>query len=93
MSRIHGVGNNIAIQKVIAQPVLRQASTESANGMRASDKLELSGVSHLLATLKTNNDIRMEKVAAAKAQIEAGTYEDDAKLATAVDRLIDDLDI
>jgi anti-sigma28 factor (negative regulator of flagellin synthesis) len=44
----------------------------------------------LLKTLK-NNDIRTDKVAAIKAQIEAGTYEDDKKLDAAVDRLLDDL--
>jgi anti-sigma28 factor (negative regulator of flagellin synthesis) len=55
------------------------------------DKLELSGVSHLLTSLKTN-DVRTDKVSTVRAQIEAGTYEDDQKLETAIDRLLDDLE-
>ena len=54
------------------------------------ERVELSGVGHLLGSLKAN-DIRTDKVAAVKAQIEAGTYEDDKKLDVAVDRLLDDL--
>ena len=45
---------------------------------------------HLLKALK-NNDVRTEKVEAIKVQIEAGTYEDDAKMDAAVDRMLDDL--
>ena len=58
--------------------------------MGVTDKVELSGMSHLLKALK-NNDVRTEKVSAIKAQIEAGTYEDDAKMDAAVDRMLDDL--
>ncbi len=47
-------------------------------------------MSHLLKALKTN-DVRAEKVGEIKAQIEAGTYEDDAKMDVAVDRMLDDL--
>ena len=47
-------------------------------------------MSHLLKALK-NNDVRTEKVAAIKAEIEAGTYETDAKMDAAVDRMLDDL--
>ncbi len=47
----------------------------------------------LLRTLKSlqSNDIRADKVAQIKAQIEAGAYEDDQKLDVATDRLLDDL--
>ena len=45
---------------------------------------------HILQALKTN-DIRADKVAAIKAQISDGPYEDDKKLDVAVDRLLDDL--
>ena len=58
--------------------------------MAKSEILEKNSMSHLLKALK-NNDVRTEKVAAIKAQIEAGTYEDDAKMDAAVDRMLDDL--
>jgi negative regulator of flagellin synthesis FlgM len=58
--------------------------------MPATDKLQLSGMNHLLSTLKSN-EIRGAKVASIKSQIAAGTYETDAKLDAAIDRLLDDL--
>jgi len=51
----------------------------------------LAGVGHLLEALKAGNDIRADKVAQIKAQIEGGTYEDFQKLAIAVDRLLDEV--
>jgi anti-sigma28 factor (negative regulator of flagellin synthesis) len=90
MSQINGVGNNNPVQRVVGQPVYRQVSTSEAQGTSAADKLELSGVSHLFNTLKSN-DIRADKVASVRAQIEAGTYETDDKLTIAADRLLDDI--
>lgn len=57
---------------------------------RAADRLELSGASHLLQMAR-NNDVRMEKIQAIKQQIEAGTYDVDAKADAVADRLLDDL--
>jgi negative regulator of flagellin synthesis FlgM len=91
MSRIDGVGNNAAIHKVVNPLTARPTSAEPASRSRAADKLELSGVSHLLASLKTHDGLRVDKVATIKAQIEAGTYESDAKLDGAIDRLLDDV--
>lgn len=90
MSGINGIGNSSAVQRVVNQPVIRQAPPESEVGLRGSDRLELSGMSHLLASLRSSG-IRSEKVAAIKAQIDAGTYENDAKLNAAIDRMIDDV--
>ena len=89
MSRIDGVGNS-PVQRVIGTNVGRPAGASAASAVGPRDKVELSGMSHLLKTLKSN-DIRTDKVAAVRAQIEAGTYEDDTKLDVAVDRLLDDL--
>ena len=77
MSSINGVGSNSPIQKIVSQS-------------NKSDRVELSSVNGYLQTLKTN-DIRHEKVAAIKSQIEAGTYETDDKLDAATDKLLDEL--
>ncbi len=90
MSAINGLGTNIPVQKVVNSPVYRSVGAEAPKQLPMTDKLELSGMGHLLQTLKAN-DVRMDKVAAVKSQIEAGNYEDDAKLDVAVDRLLDDL--
>src|SRR3954468_22696888 len=80
MSSINGLGNSSPVQKIVANPIRKEIPTDAAAPTSANrtDKVELSGVSHLLKALKAN-DIRTDKVAAIKAQIEAGTYEDDTK--------------
>ncbi|WP_428938623.1 flagellar biosynthesis anti-sigma factor FlgM [Fontivita pretiosa] len=90
MSSVHGIGSNSPVQKVITQPIHRQVPAASQQP-RASDKLELSGMSHLLQALKSDRSVRAEKVAQIKAQIEAGTYETEEKLDIAADRLLDEL--
>src|SRR5262245_53130650 len=90
MSSVNSIGPNSPVQKIIAKPVTRALPADAPTQQPAVDKLELSGVSHLLQTLKTN-DIRADKVAQIKAQIEAGTYETEDKLDIAADRLLDDL--
>ena len=91
MSGINGVGNNQPLQRVINNPVLRQVNTPGGATPSRGDKVELSGVGQMLKTLKTNGDVRTDKIADIKAQIDAGTYENDQKLDAAIDRLLDDL--
>jgi anti-sigma28 factor (negative regulator of flagellin synthesis) len=92
MSGINGVGNNQPVHKVVNQPIQRSTSAEPSGRTSNTDRLELSGMSHLLKTLK-NDGVRTDKVASIKAQIEAGTYENDQKMDAAIHRLIDDLDL
>lgn len=90
MSGINSIGNNPQVQRILSNPVRKSLPAEGASASRAGDKVELSGMSHLMEALK-KNDIRADKVAGIRAAIEAGTYEDDQKLDIAVDRLLDDL--
>ena len=90
MSGINGVGHNSPVHKVVSNPIQKSIPAEAPKQGAATDKVELSGMSHLLKTLQ-KNDVRTDKVAEIKAQIEAGTYEDDKKMDAAVDRLLDDL--
>ena len=90
INHLGGPGSANPVQRVVTNPVQKHIPADAPTQIPVTDRLELSGVSHLLKTLK-NNDVRMDKVAVIKAQIEAGTYEDDKKLDAAVDRLLDDL--
>jgi anti-sigma28 factor (negative regulator of flagellin synthesis) len=90
MSSVNNVTNANPIQKIVTTPIQKQVPTEAPKQVRVSDRVELSGVSHLMAALR-KNDIRADKVAQIKAQIAAGTYEDDKKLDGALDGLLDDL--
>ena len=90
MSSINSIGPNSPVQKIIQQPIQKQVPADPPRQLPTVDKLEISGVSHLLKALKSN-DIRVDKVAQIRAQIEAGTYETEDKLDIAADRLLDDL--
>ncbi|HEY7088547.1 MAG TPA: flagellar biosynthesis anti-sigma factor FlgM [Tepidisphaeraceae bacterium] len=92
MSQVNGIGSSTPVTKIAPQlPVTRQVPADAPAQLPAVDKLELSGMSHLLAALKTSKDVRVDKVAQIKSQIQAGTYETPDKLDIAADRLLDDL--
>jgi anti-sigma28 factor (negative regulator of flagellin synthesis) len=90
MSAINGIGSNNPVQKIASNPVHKQLPAQPAKQLKLTDRVELSGVSHLLATLKANG-IRADKVASVRAAIEAGKYETRKKLDAAVDKLLNDL--
>ena len=91
MNPINNVTGNSPIQKLAAAaPAQKQAPAAETSRPSPKDRVELSGMGHLLGALK-NNDIRADKVADIKAQIAAGTYDVDQKLDAAVDRLLEDL--
>jgi anti-sigma28 factor (negative regulator of flagellin synthesis) len=78
------------VQKILAKPVYKSIPADAPPAATGADRLELSGLNQLVELAK-RNDIRVDKVAAIKAQIEAGTYETEEKLNLAADRLLDDL--
>ena len=90
MSSINNIQNTNPVQRVSANPIQKSIPADAPAQQRAVDRLDLSGVGYLFQTLKTN-DVRTDKVATVKAQIEAGTYETDDKLNAAVDGLLDDI--
>ena len=90
MNPINNVGPNSPVNKITSAALPKTTAAEEPQKPSLADRVEFSGLGHLLGALKTN-DIRADKVAAVKSQIQAGTYEDDAKLDTAVNRLLDDL--
>lgn len=87
---INSVGANPPVQKLVTTPVQKSIPSDPPGNIPATDRLQLTGASGFLTALKTN-DIRTDKVASIKAQIENGTYETDGKLDGAVDKLLDEL--
>jgi len=87
---INGIGSHSPVQKIVSQPVQKQVPAEAPKQLRATDRLEVSGASHLLHTLKAS-DVRADLVQSVKSQIDAGKYETEAKLDAAVSRLLDEL--
>ena len=92
INHLGGASGAGPVQRIVTNPIQKQIPADAPAQLPAktADRLELSGVSHLLKTLK-NNDVRTDKVAIIKAQIEAGAYDDEKKLDAAVDKLLDDL--
>jgi anti-sigma28 factor (negative regulator of flagellin synthesis) len=89
MNSVNSIGAS-PLQQIVANPINKSIPADAAASSTppaAADRLELSGVSYLLSS----NDVRGDKVASVRAQIDAGTYETDDKLNTAVDKLLDDL--
>lgn len=94
MNPVNNVGKTYSaspVQKLAAKPIQKELPTAAPTSTRAADRVEISNLSHLLKTLKASGDVRTDKVAEIKAQIDTNTYEDDKKLDVAVDKLLDDL--
>jgi anti-sigma28 factor (negative regulator of flagellin synthesis) len=90
MNSVNSIGANDPVQRVVNNPINKSipSDTTAATSLpTAADRLELSGMNYLLQ----GGDVRADKVASVRAQIEAGTYETDDKLNTAADKLLDDL--
>jgi len=56
-----------------------------------SDELEISDVARLTELAREVPEIRQDRVASIRAQIAEGTYETDAKLDVAIERLLDEI--
>jgi len=64
----------------------------TANGTsRPDDQAELSDVSRLLSKLQDLPEIREDLVSRVRAELDAGTYETDAKIDAAIDAMLEDL--
>jgi len=67
-------------------------SADSARSTAApSDELQLSDAAQLVEAAGRLPEVRQDRVDAIRAQIAAGTYETDAKIDSALDRLLDEI--
>ena len=60
MSNVNSVGGPAPLQQIVTQPVQKQVPTEAPKQVAVGDRVELSGVSHLIAAAK-RNDIRADR--------------------------------
>jgi len=87
---INNVGNNSPINRIVSSPIQKSIAADAPKSLPATDKLALSGLSHLLKLAK-DKDVNVDKVAQVKEAIAGNSYENDHKLNVAVDKLLDDL--
>ena len=83
---LHGAQSIGAPHRVANTP----APTETAY-TAPTDQLDISPEASLISRMADIPDIRADRVAEIKAQIAAGVYETEAKLDTALERLLDEL--
>lgn len=94
MSSINGLGNSSPLSPLNRSSRLSSTSDTSATSSASKgDSVELSSdVGKYLSILKSKSgDVRHDKVASVRAQIEAGTYDTDDKLDGSLDGLLDDI--
>ena len=65
--------------------------TKPSTPVAGADELDLSPQASLIDQVKAAPDIRVDRVADIRAQIEAGVYATDEKLDIALDRLLEEL--
>ena len=90
--QINGAANVHASQPINAphraQPTQPTARPDQTTGV---DQLDISHEADMASRISEIPDIRADRVAEIRAQIEAGVYETDEKLNVAVERLFDEI--
>jgi len=71
--------------------VNRPTDVPEAGSSRAKDDVQLSEISRFLGKLSELPDVREDLIAEVKSEIEAGTYDTEAKVDAMLDELIADL--
>lgn len=85
-SQLHGpqsIGSPHSVRNT--QPSSRPASSP------INDSVEISDAARLIEQVNNVPDIRQDRVNSIRQQIAAGTYETDAKMNVALDRLLDEI--
>ena len=92
MSEIPPVGLGIAgpVERPVSFPGDGVESPRLAE--RLTDRVELSDHARLVERLQSLPDVRTERVAEIRRAIATGTYETEARLDSAIDRLMEELD-
>ncbi len=70
-----------------------QEASRGAVSSRGSDRVELSSVARFLNELKSGGAERTDLINKVRAEIEAGTYDTDAKFDAAIDAIKEDLEL
>lgn len=90
--QIYGTAHVHSAQPISAPhrmtPAQAPPATPASYGV---DQLDISPEADFVSQVRDLPDIRADKVAAIKAQIQAGTYETDEKLDIALSRLLDEI--
>ena len=89
---IYGPGRIDGAQSVRAPHQARSIEPQSpVDSLHGMDQVDISAEAELVSLVGDVPDIRADRVAEIRAQIDAGVYETDEKLDVAVGRLLDEI--
>lgn len=74
-----------------AQPTQQASLTAETVRISTDDQVEISAAARLSDEASAVSGVRAERLQAIKAAIEAGTYDTDVRLETALERLLDEI--
>ena len=91
--QIEGINQAHGVQQVKPSPHFnnKPAQTEPQQRTQGPDELQISPEADLISRTRDVPEIRADRVAEIRAQIESGQYETQEKLDIAVSRLLDEL--
>ena len=90
--QIRGTSNIQSTTQVNFSNKVQTVENQSATTqLDTTDQVDISSEAQMLASMNDISDIRAERVAEIREQIEAGQYETADKLETAMDRLLDEI--
>ena len=84
-------GNVQKVQQTNTKTQTTDSSSVNSPSIDTVDQLDISSEAKMLSQLKVVGDIRADRVADIRAQIESGVYETSEKLDVAVSRLLNEL--
>ena len=89
---IYGPGHIDGPQSIKAPHRTRAVEAEPATeNLQAPDQVDISPEADFVSQVNNVADVRAERVAEIRAEIEAGSYETDEKLDVAIGRLLDEI--
>ena len=89
--QIHGIGGVNGPQQVQPTQGIEETKATDATSLHEADQVDISPEADMISRVHELPDIRADRVAEIRAQIEAGAYETEEKLDIAVGRLLDEL--
>ena len=90
--QIHGPSQIHGAQSIQGPRRVQKANApQTSEPLHGADQVEISSEADMVSRVHELPDVRADKIAEIRAQIEAGTYDTAEKLDVAVGRLLDEL--
>lgn len=90
--QIHGPSHLHGAQSIQGPNKVRQsAAPQTSEPLHGADQVDISAEADMVSRVHEMPDVRTDRVAEIRQQIEAGSYDTDAKFDIAIGRMLDEL--